>query len=50
MIKVFQIKELIQRMFLHIQTQTENPVLPKRGFTLEIISHLEIKHHKLVLT
>ena len=37
-------------MFAYIKTQIENPALPKSGFTLDSIMHLDISFHKLQLT
>ena len=44
-----KIEELLERMFAHIKTQTENPKFPESGFTLDHIMHLYIKFHKLAL-
>ena len=44
------IEELLERMFAHIKTQTENPKFPESGFTLDHIMHLYINFHKLALT
>ena len=37
-------------MFAHIKNQVEHPALPKSGFTLDHIMHLDIDFHQLVLT
>ncbi|WP_171479370.1 hypothetical protein, partial [Acinetobacter baumannii] len=42
--------EMLSEMFAHIKTQVEHPALPKSGFTLDYIMHLDIDFHKLVLT
>ena len=44
------IEELLERMFAHIKTQTENPKFPESEFTLDHIMHLYINFHKLALT
>lgn len=44
------IKELFNRLFAHIKTQTENPKVPESGFTIDKILHLYINFHKLKLT
>ena len=44
------IEELLERMFAHIKTQTENPKFPESEFTLDHIMHLNIKFHKFALT
>lgn len=49
---VFQgsnVEEILQGMFMHIKTQTEHPTLPKSGFTLDHIMHLDIDFHQLEL-
>ena len=43
------IEELLERMFAHIKTQTENPKFPESEFTLHHIMHLYINLHKLAL-
>ena len=35
-------EELIQRMFVHIKTQVENPRMSENGFTLDQIMYLHI--------
>ena len=37
-------------MFGYIKTGIENPALPKSGFTLDSIMHLDISFHELQLT
>ena len=37
-------------MFAHIKTQIEHPALPKSGFSIDHIMHLDIDFHKLELT
>ena len=37
-------------MFARIKTQTEHPALPKSGFTLDHIMHLDVDFHRLELT
>ena len=52
-IKVYQgsnLEEILKGMFAHIKTQIEHPALPKSGFTLDHIMHLDIEFHELVLT
>ena len=44
------IEELLERMFVHIKTQTENPKFPESEFTLDHIMQLNINFHKLALT
>ena len=44
------IEELLERMFGHIKTQTENPKFPESAFTLDHIMHLYINFDKLALT
>ena len=41
---------ILRNMFAHIKTQVEHPALPKSGFTLDHIMHLDIDFHQLVLT
>ena len=41
---------ILKSMFAHIKTQVEHPALPKSGFTLDHIMHLDIDFHKLELT
>ena len=53
MVEVFQgsdVEEILQGMFAYIKTQIEHPALPKSGFTLDRIMHLDIDFHKLELT
>ena len=53
MTEIFQgndIENLSSAMFAHIKTQVEHPALPKSGFTLDHIMHLDIDFHKLELT
>ena len=53
MTEVFQgsnVEEILKGMFAHIKTQTEHPALPKSGFTLDHIMHLDIDFHQLELT
>ena len=53
MTEIFQssdVEELLSVMFTHIKTQVEHPALPKSGFTLDHIMHLDIDFHKLELT
>ena len=53
MTEIFQgsdVEELLSVMFTHIKTQVEHPALPKSGFTLDHIIHLDIEFHKLELT
>ena len=52
-VEVFEgsdLEELIQSMFAHLKSQVEHPALPRSGFTLDHIMHLDIDFHKLVLT
>ena len=44
------LEELVRAMFAQIKTQVEHPALPKSGFTLDHIMHLDIDFHKLELT
>ena len=44
------INNLIQRMLVHIKSQTENPKFSDSGFSLDKIMHLHINFHRLVLT
>ena len=44
------VEDLLSVMFAHIKTQVEHPALPKSGFTLDHIMHLDIDFHQLVLT
>ena len=37
-------------MFAQLKTQVEHPTLPKSGFTLNHIEHLDIDFYKLELT
>ena len=41
---------ILKSMFAHIKTQVEHLALPKSGFTLDHIMHLDIDFHKLELT
>ena len=53
MTEIFQgsdVEEILKSMFAHIKTQVEHPALPKSGFTLDHIMHLDIDFHQLVLT
>ena len=53
MTEVFQgsdIEKLLKDMFAYIKTQVEHPALPKSGFTIDYIMHLDIDFHRLVLT
>ena len=53
MTEVFQgsdIGEILHGLFAHIKTQVEHPSLPKSGFTLDYIMHLDIDFHRLQLT
>ena len=53
MTEIFQgsdAEDLLSVMFAHIKTQVEHPALPKSGFTLDHIMHLDIDFHKLELT
>ena len=53
MTEIFQgsnVDEVLDEMFAHIKTQTEHPALPKSGFTLDSILHLNINFHRLLLT
>ena len=43
------VEEILQGMFAMIKTQVEHPALPKSGFTLDYILHLDIDFHKLEL-
>ena len=43
-------KELVRRMFPYVETQIENPALPKSDFSLNIIMNLNINFHNLVFT
>ena len=50
MTEVYQgsdIEELLKQMFAYIKTQIEHPALPKSGFTLDSIMHLDINFHEL---
>ena len=42
--------ELMQRMFVHIKTEIQNPRMPESGFTLDQIMHLHINFRRLALT
>ena len=53
MTEVYQgsdIEELLKQMFAYIKTQIDHPALPKSGFTLDSIMHLDINFHELQLT
>ena len=53
MMEIFQgsdIEEILEQMFAYIKTGIENPALPKSGFTLDSIMHLDISFHELQLT
>ena len=53
MMEIFQgsnIDEILEQLFAYIKTQIENPALPKSGFTLDSIMHLDISFHELQLT
>ena len=53
MTEVFQgsnLKEILNEMFAHINTQIEHPALPKSGFTLDEVMFLNLDFHKLNLT
>ena len=53
MTEIFQgsdVEDVLSVMFTHIETQVEHPALPKSGFTLDRIMHLDIDFHKLELT
>ena len=53
MTEVFQgsnVEEIVYNMFAYIKTQIEHPALPKSGFTLDHIMHLDIDFHQLQLT
>ena len=53
MMEIFQgsnIEEILEKMFGYIKTGIENPALPKSGFTLDSIMHLDISFHELQLT
>ena len=53
MMEIFQgsnIEEILEQMFGYIKTGIENPALPKSGFTLDSIMHLDISFHELQLT
>ena len=43
-------KELVRRMFPYVETEIENPALPKSDFSLNIIMNLNINFHNLVFT
>ena len=52
MMEIFQgsdIGEILEQMFAYI-TGIENPVLPKSGFTLDSIMHLDTNIYRLQLT
>ena len=52
-LEVFQgsnVEEILALMMVNLKTQSENPKLPKSGFTLDHIMHLDIDFHKLQLT
>ena len=53
MTEVFQgsnVEEILRGMFAHIKTQIEHSTLPKSGFSIDHIMHLDIDFHKLELT
>ena len=53
MMEIFEgreLDEILRQMFAFIKTQIKNPALPKSGFTLDLIMHLDIDFHQLVLT
>ena len=53
MMEIFQGSDaegILKSMFAHIKTQVEHPALPKSGFILDHIMHLDVDFHKLVLT
>ena len=53
MMEIFQgsdIEEILERIFAYIKTGIENPALPKSGFTLDSIIHLDISFYELQLT
>ena len=43
------VEEILQGAFMAIKTQVEHPALPKSGFTLDYIMHLDIDFHKFEL-
>ena len=52
MTEIFQrldIEEILEQMFTYIKTGIENPALPKSGFTMDSIMHLDISFHELQL-
>ena len=44
------IDEILTGMFAYIKTLVEHPKLPKSGFSIDHIMHLDIDFHRLVLT
>ncbi|XP_057308440.1 uncharacterized protein LOC130646281 [Hydractinia symbiolongicarpus] len=53
MTSVFQgtiVDEVMDMMFAQIRTHVENPALPKSGFSIGRIQHLDVDFHKLKLT
>ncbi|WP_171479369.1 hypothetical protein, partial [Acinetobacter baumannii] len=44
------IEELLRSMFAFFKTKAEHPALPKSGYTIDHIMHLDIDFHKLKLT
>ena len=53
MTELFQgsdVEEILKNMFAQLKTQVEHPALPKSGFTLDHVMHLDIDFHKLELT
>jgi len=53
MTQVFQgnnLDEILEDMFSHMKTQIEHPALPRSGFTIDKILHLDVDFHKLNLT
>ena len=43
------IDEILEAMFAYIKTLVEHPKLPKSGFSIDHIMHLDIDFHRLVL-
>ncbi|XP_057296218.1 uncharacterized protein LOC130625168 [Hydractinia symbiolongicarpus] len=53
MTSVFQgtvVDEVLDTMFSQVRTHVENPALPKSGFTISRIMHIDVDFHKLRLT
>ena len=44
------VDEEIENMLAYVKTQVENPALPKSGFSIDHIMHLDIDFHELNLT